>query len=393
MFWVRSHCCISLYGSNAIVSSSLSFPYTDTLKILQKWGPGCYFFGKGLDSCLEDLENLCESHLERYRANPSSENPDDLPILSLFCEFPSNPLLRSPNLARLKKLADKYGFFIVIDETVGGFVNVECLPFADIVVTSLTKIFSGDSNVMGGSLVLTMLNALFPTDPSSQCRLTLNPHGIHYSQLRSALDATYEDTYYSSDAIFMERNSRDFRPRVGKTNKSAESVCTFLAKHTIDTGRAFASFSPTYTDGRVIRPVLKKVFYPKYITPENYCARLRGSNVSTSTSDSSEMISHQAGYGGVFSITFTSLTASRAFFDALPCCKGPSLGTNFTLACPYTVLAHYLELDWARDFEVEEGLVRVSIGLENEEMLREWFGKALQEAELAEADDRRSQGT
>ena len=88
---------------------------------------------------------------ERYEANPNSKDPNDKPILSLFCEFPSNPLLRSPDLEKLKELSDKYGFYIVIDETVGGFVNVETLPFADIVVSSLTKIFSGDSNVMGGS--------------------------------------------------------------------------------------------------------------------------------------------------------------------------------------------------------------------------------------------------
>ena len=31
----------------------------------------------------------------------------------------------------------------------------------------------------------------------------------------------------------------------------------------------------------------------------------------------------------------------------MPFFKGPSLGTNFTLACPYTILGHYLELDWA----------------------------------------------
>lgn len=27
--------------------------------------------------------------------------------------------------------------------------------------------------------------------------------------------------------------------------------------------------------------------------------------------------------------------------------KGPGFGTNFTLACPYTLLAHYTELEWA----------------------------------------------
>lgn len=128
-----------------------SFPYTDTLKILEKWGPGCHFFGKGLDEDLPALEELLRSSIARYEANPESTNPDDKPILSLFCEFPTNPLLRSPNLDALRQLANKYNFDIVIDETVGGFTNVECLPFADICVSSLTKVFSGDSNVMGGS--------------------------------------------------------------------------------------------------------------------------------------------------------------------------------------------------------------------------------------------------
>ena len=82
-----------------------------------------------------------------------NRNPTVPPILALFTEFPSNPLLRSANLPRLRALADKYDFLIVIDETIGNFVNVEVLPYADIVVSSLTKIFSGASNVMGGRYI------------------------------------------------------------------------------------------------------------------------------------------------------------------------------------------------------------------------------------------------
>lgn len=47
---------------------------------------------------------------------------------------------------------------IVVDETIAGFVNVETLPPADIVVSSLTKVFSGDSNVMGGRCVLNLVS-------------------------------------------------------------------------------------------------------------------------------------------------------------------------------------------------------------------------------------------
>ena len=90
--------------------------------------------GNGTDADIDSLDRLLES------------SRDQAPILALFCEFPSNPLLRSPNLARLRSLADKYGFLIVVDETIGNFVNVEVLPYSDIVVSSLTKVFSGDTN-------------------------------------------------------------------------------------------------------------------------------------------------------------------------------------------------------------------------------------------------------
>ena len=112
-----------------------SFPYIDTLKIMQKFGPGCLFYGFGSAEELDDLEKRLKDG-ERF--------------LALFTEFPTNPLLNSPDLERIRKLADTYDFFVVIDETVGNFLNVNVLPYADIVVSSLTKVFSGDSNVMGG---------------------------------------------------------------------------------------------------------------------------------------------------------------------------------------------------------------------------------------------------
>jgi cystathionine gamma-synthase len=58
----------------------------------------------------------------------------------------------------------------------------------------------------------------------------------------------------------------------------------------------------------------------------------------------------------------------QLFFDALNIAKGPSLGANFTLVCPYTLLAHYTELEWAESFGVDRRLVRVSVGLEDYEV-------------------------
>ncbi|KAJ1542142.1 hypothetical protein HK096_009620, partial [Nowakowskiella sp. JEL0078] len=132
----------SIYNAFRVISKlnpglrtiQFGFPYIDTLKIQERFGSGCLFLGHGIENDIKLLEEALQK--EKFSA--------------LFCEFPSNPLLKSPDLRKLRKLADIHGFLIVVDETIGNLVNVSVLEFADIVVSSLTKIFSGDSNVMGG---------------------------------------------------------------------------------------------------------------------------------------------------------------------------------------------------------------------------------------------------
>ncbi|KIM27707.1 hypothetical protein M408DRAFT_70822 [Serendipita vermifera MAFF 305830] len=311
------------------------FPYVDTLKVLQKWGPGCHFFGHGNE--FDELEALLQS---TNGENPSAEPP----ILALFCEVTSNPLLRTPDLQRLRVLADKYHFAIVVDETVGNFANVEVLPYSDVVCSSLTKIFSGETNVMGGGMIL-------------------NPQGQFYPKLKPALEEMYEDVYWDEDALFLERNSRDFQQRVHAINKNAELICDLLHSRSEEALAAQAQ-----TNGASATPVVvKKVYYPKFITTDIY----------------NSIRTPESGYGGLFSLTFTSETAAKAFFDGLGCEKGPSLGTNFTLACPFVILAHYTELEWAKQFGVDPYLVRVSVGLESPEVLVGWIETALKNAENA----------
>ncbi|KAI9438721.1 PLP-dependent transferase [Lactarius indigo] len=323
--WSAHQLALDVRGAKKSVC--FGFPYTDTLKVLEKWGPGCYFLGHGLDSSIDELEEILEAE--------QAKNPHEPPILALFTEFPSNPLLRSADLSRLRALADKYDFLIVIDDSIGNFINVETLPFADMVATSLSKLFSGDSNVMGGSLVL-------------------NPARKHYAALKERLITRYEDIYFDEDAIFMERNSRNFSQRAAKIDANAERVCDLL-----------------YASSQEPSSPITEVFYPKWQTAAHYAARrLPG-----------------GGFGGLFSLTFASPRAAEAFFDALACDKGPSLGTNFTLACPYTILAHYGELDWAARYDVPSSLVRVSVGLEDPEWLHDVFASAVRAAEEAHRAD------
>ncbi|CAK7208980.1 Cystathionine gamma-synthase [Sporothrix curviconia] len=299
-------------------SINFGFPYVDTLKILQKFGTGCLFYGHASETDLDDLEKRLKEG-ERF--------------LGLFCEFPGNPLLTCPNLVRIRKLADKYDFAVVVDETIGTFANVNVLPYADVVVSSLTKIFSGDCNVMGGSLVL-------------------NRHQKElYAKLKEAAAVEYDpNSYWPEDAIFMERNSRDFAARVDRINANAQTICDVL----------------------LASSVVKQLNYPKYVPSRaNYEACRIGA-----TADSAH--GHRVGgYGGLLSFSFHHKAQAIAFYDAVETAKGPSLGTNFTLTSPYVVLAHYQELDWCAGLGVDPDLIRVSVGLEEENALRECFETAL----------------
>ncbi|KAF2277560.1 cystathionine gamma-synthase [Westerdykella ornata] len=296
-----------LESRGQLKSIVFGFPYIDTLKIAQKFGPGCLFYGFGSSEELDDLEKRLENG-ERF--------------LALFTEFPSNPLLKSPDIQRIRHLADKYDFAVIIDETIGNFLNVNVLPFADIVVSSLTKVFSGDSNVMGGSLVL-------------------NPKAKFYQQIKKVWDADYEDNHWAEDSLFLERNSRDFVKRIERINANAEAICDALLGH----------------------PKVKQVYYPKYSPTRQYYDRCRNPG---------------GGYGGLLSVTFHTKQDAVAFFDNLDTVKGPSLGTNFTLSSPYVILAHYGELDWAASWGVESDLVRVSVGLEEANKLVQVFRRALE---------------
>ena len=118
--------------------------------------------------------------------------------------------------------------------------------------------------------------------------------------------------------------------------------------------------------------LVSKVHYPKYNDSEAY-VRYRTTNPDMYSSHEHP----SCGFGGLLSLELKngSRTAS-VFYDSLKVFKGPSLGTNFTLCCPYTLIAHYLELDEVEQHGVSRWLIRISIGLEEYEDLKSRFDAA-----------------
>ncbi|QRG36702.1 hypothetical protein FDK38_001059 [Candidozyma auris] len=309
----NAHQAVLAVEENAKKSVCFGFPYVDTLNILKKFGPGCHFLGLGDDKSLDSLE-----------ADLEAKNVE---VSALFCECPSNPLLKTPDLKRIRALADKYNFYVVVDETVGNFLNISVLPYSDMVVSSLTKVFSGDSNVMGGSLIL-------------------NPLSTSYKNLKAYFNNSYEDLYWAEDALYLERNSRDFESRARMIDRNAEEVIKLLQESEIISQIYYPSLSPT------------KHHYDAVKTPNG-------------------------GYGGLISMLFKEPKHAITFFNAVNLHKGPSLGTNFTLACPYSILAHYQELDEIETWGVDRNLVRISIGIEDKDELLEVLRSSLEVARKA----------
>lgn len=332
------------------------FLYLDTFKLLSKiFNFSLHLLGH---SSAAELSTLTDS-----LRNGTIPN-----VVALFCEFPGNPLLRTPDLSRIRSLADEFGFMVVCDDTVGTFVNVDVLGEVDVLVSSLTKMFSGGCDVMGGSLIV--------NTASRWC-----------GKVMRALREEEETNWYPRDAEVMERNSRDFGERMGKINGNARRVYEMMERERGKQGGAG----------------VREVFYPLGSESQHLYerwARRFPSSVTTSSSSEDhtstaaatngepsrhEQASREFGYGYLLSLTFHRPQQAVAFYDALDVAKGPSLGTNFTLACAYTLFAHYREREWAAGFGVEEFLVRVSVGMEDwegeEGGIREKFERALRAAE------------
>lgn len=322
IYWVHQY-LLSNYNSTSVL---FGFAFHSTIHILEDYGPGYEFLGLGT---AEEIDKL-EQHLSVLSAQGKTPQ-------AIWAEFPSNPLLVTPDLFRLRKVADKYGVFLIIDETIASFCSVDVLAVADIVISSLTKSFSGYADLMAASAVL-------------------NPSSKRYAELKELFSKNYVNNFFAGDAEKLEINSRNYLERSAVLNDNAERVVEYLQTQVANPNSR-----------------LRKVYYPTVSASlGNYKPFMR-----QTTAD------FKPGYGSLLSVEFDTLDATVAFYDNLNLHQGPHFGAHLSLSMGYTIAIYGKELDWAFKYGLINEQVRIGVGLEDTEELLAVIKEALAAAEAS----------
>lgn len=287
----------------------IEFPYVDSLKVQERFGHGVVYLNEAVGESFDEA-------LQRIRQGE---------FAGVFTEVPSNPLLRTVDLARLAQACEDGATPLIVDDSTTGPLNVDALRFADVVTGSLTKWISGAGDVMAGMAAVRQ-DSPFAAD------------------MAAVLKSESEENapLYIGDAEVLLSNIKGYAKRMKTVNATGIELATWLAGH----------------------PAVAHVWHPSLTNREHYDAVRR----------------QGGGYGGLLSFVLKNPKKTPKVYDDLRVSKGPSFGTPFTLVCPYVMLAHYQELDWVEACGVPSRLLRVSCGLEPVESLKAVFDEALAQA-------------
>lgn len=232
---------------------------------------------------------------------------------AVLTETITNPLNDVPDLAAIVRITRTRRIPLVVDNTLATPLN--CTPMtwgADFVIHSTTKFLNGSNDHGGGAVVVR------------------NPHE---EKLLEEGFQQWDSGMSPLEAAVLEGHMKDFPRRMGRFNANAARIASLLEGH----------------------PGVKRLFFngipshPSFATAQKILSG-PGSVVS-------------------FSLADDSMEGLRAFYDPpLPhILKAPSLGSDVTLLCPYTLLTHYEEPDEAlASLGLSRYLVRIAVGCEED---------------------------
>lgn len=270
----------------------------------------------------------------------------------VWLESPTNPRLCVFDIARIAEIAHRRGALLVVDNTFATPVNQQ--PFdlgADLVIHSVTKYLSGHSDLIQGAVIARDAKVFAPV------KFLQNATGAVPSGF---------------DCWLTLRGLKTLGLRVARHNENAQRVAEFLEGH----------------------PAVARVHYPGLRSHPGHaiaarqlaaggnaggtkCSPRNGADCTAGGTKCSPRTSAR-GFGGVVSVELRAapgdeLAVAKRFASSRRWFKlGESLGGVKSLVChPATMTHASIPADRRRAQGLSDGLIRLSVGIEDAEDLIE----------------------
>lgn len=242
----------------------------------------------------------------------------------IFVETPTNPIMAFADLEGIGKLANANDIRLVVDNTFMSPYFLRPIEWgADIVVHSTTKYLNGHSDSVGGVAVTKR------AEDAQQIGFLQNAVGAIISPF---------------DSFLVMRGTKTLAVRMRQHDENGRQVAAFLDEH----------------------PKIQKVYYPGL---PQHPQHERAKRLMT-------------GFGGMIAFETGSLAAARGVLDNVRLCAlAESLGGVETLIShPATMTHASVPAEQRTRLGITDGLVRISVGIEDVEDIIADLDAALQRA-------------
>ncbi len=239
----------------------------------------------------------------------------------VFVETPTNPVMSVTDLQAVSDIAHAHGARVVCDNTFMSPYFQRPMEFGvDIVVHSTTKYLNGHSDSVGGFV------ALSDEKDAEWIQFIQNSVGAILSPF---------------DSFLVLRGTKTLAVRMEAHDKNGRQVAQFLEEH----------------------PKIQKVYYPGLVShPQHELAKKQ-----------------QSGFGGMVAFETGSLENAKKVLEGVKICTlGESLGgVESLISHPASMTHASVPFEKREQLGITDGLVRVSVGIEDIEDILEDLDQAL----------------
>jgi cystathionine beta-lyase/cystathionine gamma-synthase len=240
----------------------------------------------------------------------------------IYVETPTNPTMRVTDIAAISKISAAHGATLVVDNTfLSPYLQSPIALGANIVVHSMTKYLNGHSDSVGGAVILTN-----PSDTEK----------IYFLQRSTGAGLA------PMDCFLISRGIKTLAVRMKQHDANGRTIARFLEDH----------------------PRVKHVLYPGLPSHPHHEVAVR----------------QQRGFGAMISFDVVTLENARTVLNNLKLCSlAESLGGVETLIShPATMTHASVPPDVRQRIGITDGLIRISVGIEDVEDLIGDLDQALQ---------------